>query len=80
VIEPILDEVLAGLDGIDDVLFEAPQKQQQDYFVTRFGPNVNLANIRPSDTLVLEALRCGLRFETLRRYVGEGVPWEGDDV
>ncbi len=80
VIEPLLNEVLAGLDGIDEVLWEAPLKQQQDYFVQRFGPNVNLANIRPADTLVLEALRCGLRFETLRHYVGDGVPWEGDDA
>ena len=79
VIEEKLDAILAGLDGVDDIMWEAPLKQQQDYFVQRFGPNVNLANIRPSDVLVLEALRCGLRFETLRHYVEHGIPWEGDD-
>jgi len=48
------------------VLWEAPQQAQQAFLIRRFGPNVNLANIATSEVLALEALRRGLRFETLR--------------
>ena len=78
VIETVLDGILAGLDGIEDVIWEAPLKHQQDYFIQRFGPNVNLANIRPNDVLSLEALRCGLRWETFRMYVEQGLSWEDE--
>jgi len=69
VVEQRLNELLAGIESIHRVIWEAPLPQQQEYFVVRFGPNVNLGNVRPNDVLALEALRCGLRFETLRRYV-----------
>ena len=69
VVEQRLNELLAGIESIDRVIWEAPLPHQQEYFVVRFGPNVNLGNVRPNDVLALEALRCGLRFETLRRYV-----------
>lgn len=61
-------ERLAGLlEGrTDRLLWEAPLKRQQDYFIHRFGPNVCLGNIQPRDVLALEALRTGLRFETFR--------------
>ncbi|MFQ5812665.1 MAG: phosphosulfolactate synthase [Anaerolineae bacterium] len=69
IVEDRLDAILAGLNGVDRVLWETPLKYQQEYFVLRFGPNVNLGNIRPNDVLALEALRCGLRWETFRKYV-----------
>lgn len=69
VIEERLNTILAGLDGIDRVIWEAPLKHQQEYFVLRFGPNVNVGNIRPNEVLALEALRCALRFETLQQFV-----------
>jgi phosphosulfolactate synthase len=48
------------------LMWEAPLKHQQQELILRFGPNVNLGNIHPGDVLALEALRCGLRGDTLR--------------
>ncbi|HET7090641.1 MAG TPA: phosphosulfolactate synthase, partial [Anaerolineae bacterium] len=41
----------------------------QEYFILHFGPDVNLGNIQPRDVLGVEALRAGLRFETLQPLV-----------
>ena len=51
------------------LIWEAPLKNQQEYFILRFGPDVSLGNIQPRDVLGVEALRAGLRFETLRPLV-----------
>jgi phosphosulfolactate synthase len=56
-------------DSRGDVIWEAPLQKQQAALIIRCGPNVNLGNVRPNDVLGLEALRCGLRFETLRHLV-----------
>lgn len=48
------------------VIWEAPQKSQQEELILAFGANVSLGNIPPGDILALEALRCGLRGDTLR--------------
>lgn len=45
----------------DQIIWEAPQKNQQLYFIKLLGHNVNLGNIAPSEPLSLEALRLGLR-------------------
>lgn len=60
-----LDEVtrLVG-DAASRLIWEAPLRAQQAYLVCRFGANVSLGNIPPHECLALEALRCGLRFET----------------
>lgn len=50
--------------GVDKVLFEAPRKDQQAWFIRAFGPEVNLANVALDDTLGLETLRRGLRADT----------------
>ena len=63
-------EIDAFLEGVRDpsrVLWEAPLGPQQRYLVLRFGPNVNLGNVAPEDILALEALRTGLRGDTLKR-------------
>ncbi len=65
----ILAEMLS--DHLDRLIWEAPLKHQQEYFITRFGLNVCLGNIQPRDVLGLEALRAGLRFETFRHLVEE---------
>jgi len=52
--------------GTDSVVFEAPQESQQAWFVRRFGPDVNLANIQPAGALGLETLRLSLRADTYR--------------
>jgi len=59
-------EVLCG--GLSDqslLMWEAPQKSQQVDLIRRFGPNVNLGNIAPADIIALEALRRGLRGDTM---------------
>jgi phosphosulfolactate synthase len=60
-----LDEItrLVG-DAASRLIWEAPLRSQQGYLVCRFGANVSLGNIPPGECLALEALRCGLRFET----------------
>jgi phosphosulfolactate synthase len=65
--EAEIDAFLAGVRDPSRVLWEAPLGPQQRYLVQRFGPNVNLGNIAPEDILALEALRCGLRGDTLKR-------------
>lgn len=48
----------------DDILWEAPQKNQQVWFIKLFGANVNLGNIAPNEVIPLECLRLGLRGDT----------------
>ena len=49
---------------VDQLLFEAPRKEQQVWFLKRFGREVNLGNIPPGEVLPLETLRLGLRSDT----------------
>lgn len=65
-------EVRSGLiDEIADrvppekLIFEAPQKEQQVWFIRKFGSNVNLGNIQPMEVIPVETLRLGLRGDTL---------------
>lgn len=60
----LIDEIVHAIDP-QRVLFEAPRKDQQVWFVRRFGPNVNLGNIAPGDVLSLETIRLGLRSDTV---------------
>ncbi|HKS51346.1 MAG TPA: phosphosulfolactate synthase [Pseudonocardiaceae bacterium] len=61
----LIDQIVsAGID-IDRLLFEAPNKELQTYFLRRMGPSVNLGNIRAEDVIALETLRRGLRSDTL---------------
>jgi phosphosulfolactate synthase len=60
----LIDEIVHAVDP-DRLLFEAPQKAQQVWFIQKFGPNVNLGNIPPDEVIPLETLRLGLRADTL---------------
>jgi phosphosulfolactate synthase len=60
----LIDEIVHAIEP-DKILFEAPQKEQQVWFVRRFGTNVNLGNIPPADVLSLETIRLGLRADTV---------------
>ncbi|HEY5199209.1 MAG TPA: phosphosulfolactate synthase [Solirubrobacteraceae bacterium] len=60
----LIDEIAHAVDP-DRMVFEAPRKQQQVFFLRRFGSNCNLGNIAPGDVLSLETLRLGLRSDTL---------------
>lgn len=62
------------LDVIGDpslIIWEAPLKTQQQDLIARFGPDVNLGNIPPQEILALEALRVGLRADTLQLVAGD---------
>lgn len=61
-------EIFARIMGnkVDRLIWEAPLKDQQTALIERFGVNVGLGNIEPGRVLALEALRLGLRFETLK--------------
>ena len=62
-----IDNIIAGVDDPKKLEWQAPIKGQQQYLILRFGPNVNLGNIPPEEILALEALRNGLRGDTLKR-------------
>jgi len=59
----LIDEIAHAVDP-DRLVFEAPRKQQQVFFLRRFGSDCNLGNIAPGDVLSLETLRLGLRSDT----------------
>ena len=50
---------------LENLIFEAFERKQQVYLIKRFGPNVNLGNIPPTDLLTLESFRRGLKEHTL---------------
>jgi phosphosulfolactate synthase len=60
----LIDEIVHAIE-VDRILFEAPRKDQQVWFVRQFGTNVNLGNIPPADVLSLETIRLGLRADTV---------------
>ena len=64
----LIDEIAHEI-ALDDLLFEAPTKAAQAWFVKQFGPNVNLGNIPPDEVIPLETLRLGLRGDTLREIL-----------
>jgi phosphosulfolactate synthase len=51
------------------VIFEAPSKSAQAWFIKQFGPSVNLGNIPPDEVIPLETLRLGLRGDTLKEVL-----------
>jgi phosphosulfolactate synthase len=61
--EGLVQEILTKIDG-DKIIWEAPQKAQQTYFINLAGNNVNLGNIATNDVIPLETLRLGLRSDT----------------
>lgn len=62
-----VDAIIAGVDDPTKLEWEAPIKNQQQHLIMKFGSNVNLGNVPPGDILALEALRCGLRGDTLKK-------------
>ena len=59
------------------LLFEAPRDDQQAWFVRRFGPDVNLANVAPEGGLGLETFRLSLRADTYAAWTPGPVPVAG---
>lgn len=55
--------------SLENVLWEAPLKSQQAWFIKHFGANVNLGNIAPAEIIPLESLRLGLRGDTFFQFL-----------
>ena len=64
----LVDEIAHEVD-VDELIFEAPTKAAQAWFVKQFGPGVNLGNIPPDEVIPLETLRRGLRGDTLKEVL-----------
>ena len=63
----LLEEIRESFDT-SQLLFEAPIKKQQAWFIKQFGPNVNLGNIPPEEVISVETLRVGVRGDTLLTF------------
>ena len=64
----LVDEIVHSIEPAD-LIFEAPSKSSQAWFVKQFGPSVNLGNIAPDVVIPLETLRLGLRGDTLKEVL-----------
>ena len=64
----LIDEILHYV-SYEDLIFEAPKKKQQVWFIKKLGPNVNLGNIVPEEVIPLETLRLGLRGDTFNSFL-----------
>jgi phosphosulfolactate synthase len=60
---------IASVVGQENIIFEAPSKASQAWFIKQFGPSVNLGNIPPEEAIPLETLRLGLRGDTLKEVL-----------
>lgn len=64
----LVDEILTQIPE-ETIIWEAPQKAQQVWFIKLIGANVNLGNIAPADTIPLETLRLGIRSDTFDHFL-----------
>src|ERR671924_1635334 len=64
----LVDEIEHSI-SFHDLIWEAPTKSSQAWFVRHFGPEVNLGNIPPEEVIALETLRLGLRADTLKEVL-----------
>jgi phosphosulfolactate synthase len=68
----LIDEIVHEIP-LDNLMFEAPTKAAQAWFIKKFGPRVHLGNIPPDEVIPLETLRLGLRADTLKEVqLGNG--------
>ena len=65
--EGLIEEIREAVDP-GRLLFEAPDKKQQVWFIKHFGSDVNLGNIAPDEVISVETLRLGLRGDTLQHF------------
>ena len=61
----LIDEIIESGINIDQLIFEAPKKNQQVWFIKKYGINSNFGNIHMQDVISLESLRLGIRADTL---------------
>ncbi len=68
----LINKILAKVKQ-EDILWEAPIKSQQVWFIKQFGANVNLGNISASEVIPLECLRVGLRGDTFETFLPDSL-------
>jgi len=68
--EGLVQEILTQIP-YEQIIWEAPQKSQQVYFLELLGANVNLGNLAPAEVIPLESTRVGLRGDTFRLFLDE---------
>lgn len=68
----LINQILSQVPK-NDILWEAPQKSQQVWFIKLLGPEVNLGNIAPKEVIPLETLRLGLRGDTFFSFLPESL-------
>jgi phosphosulfolactate synthase len=68
----LVDEIIHAIPA-EKIIWEAPQKSQQVYFVKLVGTNVNLGNIAPNEIIPLETIRLGLRGDTFATFLSDDV-------
>jgi len=68
--EGLVQEILTQIPS-ERIIWEAPQKAQQLYFLELLGCNVNLGNISPTEVIPLEAMRIGLRGDTFHLFLNK---------
>ena len=64
----LVEEILTQIPS-EKIIWEAPQKEQQVWFIKLLGTNVNLGNIAPSEVIPLETIRIGLRGDTFSHFL-----------
>jgi phosphosulfolactate synthase len=66
--EGLVEEILTKIP-FESIIWEAPQKSQQVFFIKLLGANVNLGNIAPNEVIPLETIRLGLRSDTFSHFI-----------
>ncbi len=68
----LVEEILTKIP-FEKIIWEAPQKEQQVWFIKLLGANVNLGNIAPNEVIPLETIRLGLRGDTFNHFLDQEV-------
>ncbi|MGV3641797.1 MAG: phosphosulfolactate synthase [Adhaeribacter sp.] len=66
----LVEEILTRIP-FEKIIWEAPQKEQQVWFIKLLGANVNLGNISPKEVVPLETIRLGLRGDTFLHFLNQ---------
>jgi len=71
-----MEGIISGVDDITQLMWEAPLKNQQQALIKRCGTNVSLGNVPANEILALEALRQGLRGDSLKQAYLADINWD----
>ena len=72
-VKGLVQEILDARYLTEKIIWEAPQKAQQVYFLELLGANVNLGNLAPAEVIPLESMRVGLRGDTFHLFLDKSM-------